>query len=166
MITQTRLKELFFYDPEIGVFTRLQSKNGQEAGKPAGWLSTDTWGNTYIRMSVDGKIYSAHRLVYMYCYGAFPSDFIDHIDGNGAHNKLCNLRNVDRSQNMQNQKRSSANTSGVTGVYKTGKSKWRAMIFFSGSSKYLGSFDSKEEAVTARKKAEKEAGFHKNHGRA
>lgn len=49
------------------------------------------------------------------------------------------------------------NTSGVQGVeWRTGKGVWRATICFKGKRRYLGSFDSFDEAVKVRKRAEEE----------
>lgn len=48
------------------------------------------------------------------------------------------------------------NTSGCTGVvYRKDNNKWRATITVSGKVKNLGSFLTKEEAMKARKEAEK-----------
>ena len=53
--------------------------------------------------------------------------------------------------------RRSNNTSGVPGVeWMKDKRKWRAAICFKGKRRYLGSFDSFDEAVKARKRAEEE----------
>lgn len=49
------------------------------------------------------------------------------------------------------------NKSGVKGVFFEKKTeRWRANIWFKGKSHYLGSFENKEDAIKARKKAEKE----------
>ena len=51
----------------------------------------------------------------------------------------------------------SNNTSGVPGVeWMTSKQKWRSSICFKGKRRYLGSFDSFDDAVQARKRAEEE----------
>ena len=52
-------------------------------------------------------------------------------------------------------KLSSANTSGVKGVYWIKRrNKWEAAIFFKGEKIYLGYFTSKQDAINARKEAE------------
>ena len=91
---------------------------------------------------------------------------LDHINGDRLDNRIENLRPVTRQENLKNQKRSIANTSGVTGVYwdrETGK--WRALIRIGGKVKTIGRFLSFEEAVMARKEAERKNGYHANHGR-
>jgi len=51
------------------------------------------------------------------------------------------------------------NTSGVVGVAKSGN-KWRAKI----SDIELGIYKNKNDAIIARKMAEKDLGYHQNHG--
>jgi hypothetical protein len=48
----------------------------------------------------------------------------------------------------------------------TGALTWQARIRVNNRHIYLGVFDSMEEAVRVRKIAEREYGFHPNHGRA
>jgi hypothetical protein len=98
--------------------------------------------------------------------GKFPKLDIDHIDGNGINNKWNNLREVTRSQNCRNIKLASNNTSGFIGVrWNEENKKWRALIGIDRKSKHLGYFDNLEEAIMARKNAERMFGFHPNHGR-
>ncbi len=48
------------------------------------------------------------------------------------------------------------NTSGQKGVYRKGEDKWRASIGFQGQVYHLGTFTRYEDAVEARRKAEKQ----------
>jgi hypothetical protein len=67
---------------------------------------------------------------------------------------------------MRNAKKPITNSSGYIGVnwHKSAK-KWMAQIKVNRKNIYLGLFTNKEDAVEARKEAEVEHGFHKNHGR-
>lgn len=80
----------------------------------------------------------------------------DHIDNNGLNNTRSNLRVVDRTQNNFNTGLRSNNTSGHRGVtwYKAVKT-WRAYIGGSKTRKELGYFKNKEDAIKARKEAER-----------
>lgn len=82
---------------------------------------------------------------------------IDHIHGATSRhdNRKSNLRECTTSKNAMNIGLRSSNTSGATGVHwvKTHK-KWRASIMVNQKSKFLGYFDSFEDAVVARKKSE------------
>ena len=65
------------------------------------------------------KKYYCHRVVWQLNNGEIPEGFvIDHIDGNGLNNNICNLRAVPHRANIQNSKVNKANKSGVCGVFK------------------------------------------------
>jgi len=82
---------------------------------------------------------------------------IDHIRHNTFDNRKKMLRVVSNSENSQNQRKGLSNKSGFMGVswYKA-SNKWRANIYVNGKQKYLGLFDSLEEARQTRLDAEKE----------
>ena len=53
----------------------------------------------------------------------------------------------------------------VTGVFRHAQTgRWQAQIRIGGTSIHLGSFEAFDDAVAARRKAEEQYGFHKNHG--
>lgn len=136
--TAERLRELFHFDPETGIFTRRVSVSNVKAGDVAGFLRVD--GYWYIR--VDGTQYLAHRLAWLYVSGSWPVEHIDHINGDEADNRLVNLREVTHAQNMQNRNRASViSASGVLGVNWYPKyRKWVARIVTNGKRRHLGYF--------------------------
>ena len=80
---------------------------------------------------------------------------IDHKNHDKMNNRKSNLRRANNSENAMNSELSSANTSGVTGVYHDKKrNKWIASIMFNYKNIHLGRFDKFEDAVKARKDAE------------
>ena len=165
-ITQDKLKELLDYDLNTGLFTwKVARSNRVQAGHIAGWKKKMEW-NTYYAIKLDGVDYFQHRLAWLYMYGEFPPQLIDHINGNGRDNRIVNLRCVTPTENNRNMRRRSNNKSGICGVsfYKR-DNKWEARIKADGKYKYLGRFDNKDDAVKARKKAEIEFDYHENHGR-
>lgn len=98
ILTQARLKELLHYDPETGVWTRLvATSNSIRIGDVAGGVN-----HGYVRISVDGRKYSAHRLAFLYQTGAWPSAEVDHWNLDKADNSWGNLRGATRSQNIAN----------------------------------------------------------------
>lgn len=153
-LTQERLKELLHYDPDTGVFTWIKkSKKSTVIGSVAG--SKHNQG--YLATSIDWKRYLLHRLAWLYVYAEFPTGLIDHINRNRSDNRISNLRVVSRSENQQNHNLFKTNKSGVAGVSWTQKdNRWRARIWLNGKTKNLGHFKTFEEAVLARKQAEKE----------
>lgn len=120
----------------------------------------------YLCGAVNGRTYRAHRLIWAIAHGSWPDKHIDHINGTKTDNRLLNLRVVTASQNLRNAKMPSTNASGAVGVtwYKA-KSKWHASIYGDGGKVHLGYFEKFEDAVTARRIAEVEHGYHSNHGR-
>lgn len=145
--TADRLRELFGYDPDTGVMRwRVSTNSRVVVGQEAGCVN----GGGYIVVSVDGRLYRAHRLIWLYVYGRWPGTDIDHIDGDPQNNRLTNLREATVSQNQANARRRANNTSGFKGVnfHKRGR-KWQARIRVNGKSLYLGFFDSREAAHAA-----------------
>ena len=91
---------------------------------------------------------------------------VDHEDGNNQNDRWYNLRDVTNQQNQQNMKRASNNTSGTTGVsWNAAKNRWEAKIKSNAKTIHLGRYADINDAINARKQAEKQYGFHPNHGR-
>ena len=167
-ITQERLKELLYYDPDTGVFIWQVRRGGVvKAGSIAGhaWLSGRS-RTQYNMISINNKNYRAHRLAWLYVHGCWPLVGIDHIDGNGLNNRIENLREADQGENSRNRRLSRSNTSGIVGVaWAKDSNKWRANIRFRKVLINIGSYDNLFDAVCARKSAETKLKFHPNHGR-
>lgn len=171
MITQDYLKVRLTYDSETGKFTwnrpPLDRKDiSAYSCKFAGLLAGSANKEGYIQIKLDGEIYRAHRLAILYMTGANPLSQVDHINGDRSDNRFVNLRCVNNKENLRNQKRRSNNTSGRTGVsWLKSLSKWQAQIVNDGKIKYLGVYENFDDAVFARKQAEKYFSFHENHDR-
>ena len=169
MLTQARLKEIVHYNKDTGIFTRLHINNARGfnknlLGKHTGCISEDL----YVKIRVDGVSISAHRLAWLYVYGTYPKNELDHIDHDRGNNRISNLREVTHQENMRNQKIPKNSTTGVLGVsyYDGGrKKKWKASIKVDGKTIFLGYFVNLIEAQQARREAECKYGFFKNHGR-
>ena len=145
MITQERLKQLVSYDPETGVFMRkVRTSNRVDMSKPMGTL--DSYG--YLWSSLDGKAFRLHRLAMIYVHGAVHDGDVDHINMNRTDNRISNLREVDRSTNMQNKRTASANNKcGLMGVcFDARRGSYYAQIRINGKNTHLGKFDSAELA--------------------
>jgi hypothetical protein len=161
MLTQERLKEILHYCPETGVFTRkIASCNRVKTGDVAGSMD----GRGYLGIYI-GKLYSSHRLAFLYMTGEFPINDVDHINGERNDNRWENLRHVTRSENHRNRRLSPKNTSGHTGVIWLKKNrKWAAVAMLNYKKIHIGCFDSIDSAIAARKLFNIENGFHINHG--
>ena len=159
-MNQSELKELLHYDPDTGVFIWLINHD-RWLGKVAGCAD-----NRYRRIKIKGKKYRAHRVAWLYITGEWPKDQIDHINGNGHDNRFVNLREATYRENTRNKAIFRSNTSGHHGVERSANGqKWRASISFDGRRRHLGLFSDKNDAIKARKAAEKANNYHPNHGR-
>jgi hypothetical protein len=143
MISAERLRELLNYDPETGAFTWRAPRRGHRAGGIAGHLNE----KGYVRISVDGRRYAAHRLAWLYMTGEWPEDQIDHKDLSRANNRWENLRPATNAQNQMNST-AKIGTSGRKGVYWYA-GKWQARIWVNGKAINLGRFEDKEKAAAA-----------------
>lgn len=151
-LTQKRLKELMEYNPETGEFTRKTAPcNGTKVGDIAGGCDSEG----YIRIRVGRKRHFAHRLAWLYVRGFWPKNEIDHINRDPSDNRLCNLREVSHQCNMRNCGNPKTNTSGVKGVRRhKRRKKWEARICVDNEYKFLGTYNSFDNAVCARLAAE------------
>lgn len=150
MITQDELKHRLSYSEETGLFTWVNpTVNNCKVGSEAG-----TSLNGYRRIMVNGRIYMAHRLAWLYVHGYTPEHEIDHINGNRSDNRICNLRLATHKQNMENTRLQMNNTSGHRGVtWDRNRQKWIARINHFNEVTYLGRYANIEDAVTAVKNA-------------
>lgn len=147
-ITHEELTKLLNYDSESGLFTWKVNRGGRKIGDIAG--TTDNYG--YILITVNTKMYKAHRLAWFYCFQEWPENDIDHINGLPYDNKLDNLRDAIHANNIRNRVRKNKNnTSGFTGVSKTKHDRYEAFITFNQKKIHLGLFNTAEEASNARK---------------
>ncbi len=161
MITVERLKEQLVFDASLGRFFWKEWGRGRSRakGKEAG--SFDAHG--YGQVSIDGKIYKEHRLVWFYIHGEWPSVQIDHINHERRDNRIENLRLANNAENHRNRPMQRNNTTGHVGVsYDRGA--YVAKITVNGEQKHLGRFKTIESAVVAREEANIKYGFHDNHG--
>lgn len=148
MLTQARLKELFSYDPETGLFTYKEhppKSRKFKIGDVAGYKTS----RGYISIRADRNLYQASRLAWLYVHGVWSEFNIDHINGIKDDNRIANLRETTQSQNRQNlyakPKGYFGNLLGTT--YKANA--WEANIRLENKTYYLGRFKTEEEAHAA-----------------
>lgn len=152
----------YFSDKKLSAYQIAAAWNGHYAGKPA--LNADS-GNGYLVGLINAVQYSAHRIIWKMVFDEEP-EMIDHINGDGTDNRLCNLRPVNAQVNNQNRPLTRGNTTGASDVqWEPNRGKFRARIRVNKIRINLGSFEILEDAILARKKAERQFGFHPNHGR-
>lgn len=97
----------------------------------------------YVHGGIDRVVYKLHRLIYIYFHGDIPDGMeIDHRNGNRVDNKIENLRCLSHQMNMFNQTKAKGWTKH--------RNKFQSEIKLpTGERKFLGTFNTKEEASTA-----------------
>jgi len=140
MITQEQANHLFEY--RDGKLFWKNSKRPSFNGKEVGCND----GQGYIKVTVDKKQYSAHRIIYLMHHGELP-DVIDHADRNVKNNRIENLRPANASQNGMNSRSRQKSISGCRNVTKNkGRNKFSVYIRIKGKSTFIGNFDDLELA--------------------
>lgn len=148
-ITQAQLKELLNYCPHTGNFTWLRDRTSNKVkNKKAGYIEN----TNYVRISINKKLYSAHRIAWLYSYGTYPN-IIDHINGDTLDNRIKNLRNVTARENNQNQ---AIHRKGkLVGIcYNKQTNKIKARISINGKQYHIGYYNTELEAYEAYKSME------------
>lgn len=153
LVDVSYLREILIYDPDTGLFTwRVKKCNRLPIGAPAGSLQK----NGYRSISIDAQLYREHRLAWLYVTGREPLVEVDHVNGVKDDNRWTNLRQADRQQNTKNNSVRMDSTSGVTGVSWIERSQnYVAQITVNKQYYLLGRFGNFEDAVAARRAAEK-----------
>ncbi len=120
------------------------------------WLNQFTWHahwdgyNWYARRHLPrnggyGPTVGMHRVILNVAENAE----VDHRDGDSLNNVRSNLRVCTHGQNMMNSKaiRGASRFKGIT--WNKSNRRWKARISIAGMSKYLGCFESEEDAAIA-----------------
>jgi hypothetical protein len=130
-------KEHFEYRNDGNLYW-VKSRQGIRVGQRAGYLNSHGYRLTMIC----GRLYCAHRLIWLMHHGRWPTDQLDHIDRNRQNNRIENLREVTNAENHQNMSIHKDNKSGLPGVswYKR-DGKWWARGMLNGKAYHIGLFD-------------------------
>jgi hypothetical protein len=147
ILSADRLRELFHYDQDTGLFTRRAIRRANFNAGAAGTVER----NGYVRIEIDGKPYRAHRLAWLYVHGVWPTNTIDHINAVRADNRIGNLRDVVHRVNNENARSPRRhNKSGYLGViWNRQRACWQATIGASFKKQVIGFFDMPEDAHQA-----------------
>lgn len=95
--------------------------------------------------------FRAHRAIFLMHHGYLP-ELIDHVDCNKMNNRIENLREATRKQNITNtpvRSNCKAGAKGVRYVPSNPVRPYQARITVNRKTKHLGSFATKEEAASA-----------------
>ena len=145
-VTAERIRELAFYDAESGKLIRKIRRGGRGGnGSAMGHAA----GNGYLYAGIDYGYYTVHRLIWLYVTGEWPTEMIDHINGNKIDNRISNLRLATRSLNAANSKARSSKKKKKGVYYDCRRDKFYAHISYEGRKMHIGAFDDANSAHEA-----------------
>jgi hypothetical protein len=177
-ITQDIVRRLLDYDPDTGLLRwkrrdrslfgsdrAFNTWNTRFAGKEAGYQISNE--NKYLYIGIFGRAFLAHRIIFLWMTGDWPSEEIDHVNRDRIDNRWLNLRAASRLQNSKNQPMRVNNKSGHTGVHWLKREGlWRAQINVDTKVLTLGYSADLSRMVRLRKAAEVLFDFDPTHGAA
>ena len=158
MKTPEELRTLLRYEPSTGKLFWRDVGSPQRRAKYAGKEAfTANDGNGYRQSRIDGEQYRAHRVIWAMVHGAWPAQQVDHINGDRADNRLCNLRSATSSQNGANRRRVRGSSIFLGVCLHKQSGRWTAHIQKNGRRRYLGIFPTESAAHEAYAAAAQEA---------
>jgi len=159
----TKLSSFLKYDSDLGNFIITTKRRGSklQVGDILGCPNTAG----YRVFGYQRTVWYVHQIVWLWHYGEFATNRLDHINGVRTDNRIANLREVSATLHTRNNKKQRNNTSGYTGVIWHAPSKhWYVYL----GKKYLGCTKVKEEAIKIRKNYKErhpELGYTERHGK-
>jgi hypothetical protein len=171
--------ECFNYIPETGQFfwkkrpvshfqsaidpDRYQRRFNSHFALKQAFQSVDNKG--YRRSKVFGVWLHAQRVAWLLTYGEWPNPSLNFINGDRTDNRITNLVLSDRVKTGRNRKKNHDTLPDRTGVHwHIHAEKWISNIGVNGRLVHLGYFDTINDAIKARKAANKLYGFSDRHG--
>ena len=164
------IENLIAYIPDTGkAYWRTTIAPRAKAGAEIGHINSQG----YRRVKIAGQMYLVHRLIWRLTHGVWPTNEIDHIDGDRLNNRLTNLRDVPKTLNQRNNCRRLDNSSGIVGISQIQHpAKYWVAQWFDGKKKNkwfsvekYGDETAKQMAIQYRIERVKElGGYTKRHG--
>lgn len=135
------------YEPESGI---IYWRDGKNAGEPAGDNKQDI--NGYYGIKICDVKFKYHRVAWFLYYGEWPKEEIDHIRGHKYDNRIEMLRQATPRENALNKIiHRNGSLPGVS--YHKYSKKWESRIWEDSKKRFLGYYDTAEEAHEAYKRA-------------
>lgn len=163
-LTQELIAKVLKYDALSGTLIWISNLHSKcvVPNSRAGSLVKSTG---YRNISLFGRTYLEHQLVWFICNGAWPKGQIDHINQIRDDNRIVNLRDVSKADNARNRSRNPNSKLGEHGIwFNIRTNKYVAEITLNGKKVYQKSFDDIDVAINERRIKSLELGFHTNHG--
>jgi len=137
----SELRRHLRYEPTTGDLIWLIDRPGR-VSMPPGSTAGSINKSGYRVVVYMGQWIKAHRLAWLLFHGQDPFGHdIDHVNRMKSDNRIGNLRLATRSQNAAN------NSRWKGGAVRLPSGRWQASCRTPNGSRYLGSYDTREEAA-------------------
>ena len=147
-LTVERARAVLRYDVATGALTWRERDdvpawwNARYAGRPVGCVVGVPPDAGYVLFSIDKRVQSAHRVIWLMVTGEWPPCDIDHRDTDRTNNRFSNFRLSIGNQNAANRGATKANKTGLKGVHwHRAAKKFQAQICVNYQRRNLGFFD-------------------------
>jgi len=150
MYTKEQLALLLAYVPEEGAFYWLVDNKHPRARKGMRAGRINSLGRAQI--GIERKQVFVHKLVWLFETGVWPTEMIDHINGDPLDNRFKNLRLSNHKLNGQNQnayRPRNKHTQLLGTSWHKRHNRFVAAIKIDGVRKHLGYFATAQEAHAA-----------------
>jgi hypothetical protein len=141
-LTQKKLREILDYDPKTGLFRWRVRRSNSQVTTAAGTINSEG----YRRIQIDGTLYAASNLAWLYMTGTWPTDQTDHRNLHPSDDRFDNLREATQTQNKANSGVYRNNKLGVKGVRLHRNGRFEARLRVNGKLQYLGCYRTLDEA--------------------
>jgi hypothetical protein len=149
-LTYERVRFLFKYNPWTGHLIRRVSRN---TNSMKGQVIKCQPSRRYTVVTVDMRDYLAHRIIWLYMTGKWPTYQIDHINRIKYDNRWINLREATEHQQHVNIGINRRNKLGIRGITIV-RNRFCVQLKIKGQCGYLGHFENLDDAIEVRKAAE------------
>lgn len=140
-VTAEMVRHKFHFDEALGRLRhRLPSRRAY-----VGRIASISARLGYRQVRLNKRLYSESRLIWLWVYGVLPKNEIDHINGIRDDNRIQNMRDATRAENVRNQGSRGPNLKGTS----RRKNRWIAQIGANYKRIHLGVFDTEREAHAA-----------------
>lgn len=141
-----RLRELLDYNSRTGIFCwRVDRGSRARKGMRAGAVLPS--GYRYVM--IDGKMYLAGRLAFLWKTGSWPKQLVDHRNRKRDDDRWLNLREATKPQNNANARGRTNGLKGVTLVKRVNGGAYKAQICVNYRNINLGTFENPQAAHAA-----------------